>query len=74
MHRSLANDFALLFTESEFDLAEHIDTVCLPQVDELDDLDVVDGGPLCGPHDDLGDGDYCDDPDGDDPSIESKWQ
>ena len=32
LHRSLANDFALLFTESEFDLAEHIDTVCLPQV------------------------------------------
>ena len=32
MHRSLANDFALLFTESEFELAEHIDTVCLPQV------------------------------------------
>ena len=32
LHRSLANDFALLFTDSEFDLAEHIDTVCLPQV------------------------------------------
>ena len=32
LHRSLANDFALLFTESEFELAEHIDTVCLPQV------------------------------------------
>ena len=32
MHRSLANDFALLFTDSKFDLAEHIDTVCLPQV------------------------------------------
>ena len=32
LHRSLANDFALLFTESDFELAEHIDTVCLPQV------------------------------------------
>ena len=32
LHRSLADDFALLFTESEFELAEHIDTVCLPQV------------------------------------------
>ena len=32
LRRSLANDFALLFTDSEFDLAEHIDTVCLPQV------------------------------------------
>ena len=32
LHRSLANDFALLFTDIEFDLSEHIDTVCLPQV------------------------------------------
>ena len=32
LRRSLANDFALLFTDAEFDLAEHIDTVCLPQV------------------------------------------
>ena len=32
LHRSLANDFALMFTDSEFDLSEHIDTVCLPQV------------------------------------------
>lgn len=32
MFRSLANDFALLFTDFEFDLSEHIDTVCLPQV------------------------------------------
>jgi len=34
---NLENDFALLFTEDDFVLASHIDTVCLPQVDELFD-------------------------------------
>ena len=33
--RSLANDFALLFTDTEFDLSEHIDTICLPQVMDM---------------------------------------
>merc|ERR1712193_405507 len=35
--RNLHNDFALLFTSEDFVLASHIDTVCLPQADELFD-------------------------------------
>merc|ERR1712198_316735 len=33
--RNLHNDFAVLFTSEDFVLASHIDTMCLPQVDEL---------------------------------------
>ena len=33
--RRLANDFALLFTDTECDLSEHIDTICLPQVMDM---------------------------------------
>merc|ERR1712002_325897 len=33
--RNLHNDFAVLFTSEEFVLASHIDTVCLPQAEEL---------------------------------------
>merc|ERR1711923_262259 len=33
--RNLHNDFAVLFTSEDFVLASHIDTVCLPQADEL---------------------------------------
>jgi len=32
--RNLANDWALLYTESPFELQEHIDTICLPQPGE----------------------------------------
>merc|ERR1712073_177835 len=35
--RNLQNDFAVLFTNEDFVLASHIDTVCLPQADELFD-------------------------------------
>jgi len=35
--RNLQNDFAVLFTSEDFVLASHIDTVCLPQADELFD-------------------------------------
>merc|ERR1712076_14046 len=35
--RNLHNDFALLFTSEDFVLSSHIDTVCLPQADELFD-------------------------------------
>eukprot|EP00095_Tigriopus_kingsejongensis_P009827 maker-scaffold21_size687808-snap-gene-0.11 protein:Tk09827 transcript:maker-scaffold21_size687808-snap-gene-0.11-mRNA-1 annotation:"GI19467" len=37
--RSLAEDFALLFTESDFDLNKHVDTVCLPKPGETFDTD-----------------------------------
>merc|ERR1712179_492940 len=33
----MGNDFAVLFTSEDFVLASHIDTVCLPQADELFD-------------------------------------
>merc|ERR1712001_613566 len=33
--RNLQNDFAVLFTTEDFVLASHIDTVCLPEADEL---------------------------------------
>ncbi len=33
--RNLANDLALLFTSSDFDLDRHVDTVCLPEPDEV---------------------------------------
>ncbi|CAB4065920.1 unnamed protein product [Lepeophtheirus salmonis] len=29
-HKNLMNDFALLFTEEDFKLAPHVDTICLP--------------------------------------------
>ena len=32
--RSLANDLALIFLQEEFNLATHIDTVCLPKYGE----------------------------------------
>jgi len=32
--RNLQNDFAVLFTSQEFELADHIDTVCLPEAGE----------------------------------------
>jgi len=35
--RTLASDWALLFTAEDFILASHIDTVCLPEVGELFD-------------------------------------
>jgi len=35
--RNLFNDFAVLFTESNFDLDYHLDTVCLPQPEEAFD-------------------------------------
>merc|ERR1712130_436092 len=35
--RNLANDWALLYTEEDFELEEHIDTVCLPQPDDIFD-------------------------------------
>jgi secreted trypsin-like serine protease len=35
--RNLANDWALLYTEQDFELEEHIDTVCLPQPDDIFD-------------------------------------
>jgi len=35
--RNLHNDFAVLFTSEDFVLSSHIDTVCLPQADELFD-------------------------------------
>merc|ERR1711910_44394 len=35
--RNLANDRALLYTEEDFELEEHIDTVCLPQPDDIFD-------------------------------------
>merc|ERR1712079_957074 len=33
--RNLHNDFAVLFTSEDFVLASHIDTVCLPQADDI---------------------------------------
>jgi len=36
-NRNLHNDFALLFTSEDFVLASHIDTVCLPEPDEVFD-------------------------------------
>jgi len=33
--RNLQNDFALLYTEEDFELSNHIDTVCLPTPEEL---------------------------------------
>ena len=35
--RNLQNDFAVLFTSEDFVISSHIDTVCLPQADELFD-------------------------------------
>merc|ERR1712001_565235 len=35
--RNLHNDFAVLFTSEDFVLSSHIDTVCLPQADEIFD-------------------------------------
>jgi len=35
--KNLFNDFALLFTQEDFVLASHIDTVCLPNIDEVFD-------------------------------------
>jgi secreted trypsin-like serine protease len=35
--RNLANDWTLLYTTQDFELQEHIDTVCLPQPEELFD-------------------------------------
>jgi len=35
--RNLANDWALLYTVEDFDLQAHIDTVCLPEPEELFD-------------------------------------
>merc|ERR1712025_819515 len=35
--RNLHNDFAVLFTSEDFVLSSHIDTVCLPQAEELFD-------------------------------------
>merc|ERR1711863_254010 len=34
---NLANDWALLYTEEDFELEEHIDTVCLPQPNDIFD-------------------------------------
>merc|ERR1712152_15693 len=36
--RNLANDWAVLYTAQDFDLQAHIDTVCLPQPEELFDF------------------------------------
>jgi hypothetical protein len=36
--RNLANDWAVLYTAQNFDLQAHIDTVCLPQPEELFDF------------------------------------
>merc|ERR1719260_352464 len=36
--KNLANDWALLYTEKEFELQQHIDTICLPQPDDLFDF------------------------------------
>merc|ERR1711970_1242854 len=36
--RNLANDWAVLYTNQDFDLQAHIDTVCLPQPEELFDF------------------------------------
>jgi secreted trypsin-like serine protease len=36
--RNLRNDFALLFTEQEFVLSPHVDTVCLPEPGQTFDL------------------------------------
>merc|ERR1712013_334022 len=33
--RNLANDWALLYTTEKFELQEHIDTICLPDPDEV---------------------------------------
>merc|ERR1712002_1037976 len=35
--RNLANDWAVLYTEQPFELQQHIDTICLPQPDEIFD-------------------------------------
>lgn len=37
--RNLAYDYALLFVNEDFELARHVDTVCLPQPGELFDED-----------------------------------
>ena len=36
--RNLANDWALLYTEQDFELEEHIDTICLPHPDDVFDF------------------------------------
>merc|ERR1711863_53003 len=36
--RNLANDWAVLYTSQDFDLQAHIDTVCLPEPEELFDF------------------------------------
>merc|ERR1719507_2048963 len=36
--RNLANDWAVLYTSQDFDLQAHIDTICLPQPEELFDF------------------------------------
>merc|ERR1712198_330839 len=36
--RNLANDWAVLYTAQDFDLQAHIDTICLPQPEELFDF------------------------------------
>merc|ERR1712108_101571 len=36
--RNLANDWAVLYTAQNFDLQAHIDTICLPQPEELFDF------------------------------------
>merc|ERR1719264_547192 len=36
--RNLANDWAVLYTSQDFDLQPHIDTICLPQPEELFDF------------------------------------
>merc|ERR1739847_188297 len=38
MGRNLANDWAVLYTSQDFDLQTHIDTICLPQPEELFDF------------------------------------
>jgi secreted trypsin-like serine protease len=35
--RNLANDWAVLYTEEDFELQQHIDTVCLPDPEEIFD-------------------------------------
>merc|ERR1711973_907439 len=36
--RNLANDWAVLYTSQDFDLQAHIDTICIPQPEELFDF------------------------------------
>lgn len=38
-YRTLAYDFALFFLEEDFELGKHIDTVCLPDLNENFDGD-----------------------------------